>query len=315
MSALPPSTVSPFEQEVDLRSFSAAVVNAPDGTAWHQSATFALHAQVNSIVERIERPFQRTIMLRIFTDLARMIEYLRIIDYESGNYVPSEEALSVLNQINEEADRLVVFLNTRALAIVDTEQLFEVFDGAVFAIEHELRRVFKEELDGLHFENDENLVRGKLTHSRGLLNNCFQQSFITLAQVFNPFIDGSTLFNDLQVRQQQSIILYHDLLRLITLSRGAESNCSIEWTMILLEKLEQFRGSSMHYLMYRDWQDYEREVSVIMEARTIEERAQVLGRFACYLETLLSHVRMRVCLTNVELPELPGMVRSAAKTG
>jgi hypothetical protein len=298
MKAYPQAPGQRFEYEFDLQSISTAITDAAPDKAWQQSPPFALHAQINSLVERIEEPVLRAVMLRVFYDLARLIEYLRIIDAEAGVDIAPEAALKVLELFHEESRDMIAFINNRALRAVDTEKLFETFDGAIFAIGHELTRVFKEELSELNDTDDTETIRGKLNRARGLLCNCLQQSFVTIAQVFNPFIDSSTLFNDVQVRHEQSLILFHDLSRLIELCQAASEHCDIESAMLLIEKLEQFRGSSMHFLMYRDWKEYEREVDIVMSAATIEGRVKVLGRFTCYLETLLGHVKMRGCLAS-----------------
>jgi hypothetical protein len=61
--------------------------------------------------------------------------------------------------------------------------------------------------------------------------------------------------------------------------------------------MEQFRSNSMRYLMYKDWDDCSHEIDSIVGAYVIEERAQLLGGFISYLETLLRHVSLRTCLS------------------
>ncbi|HYE64953.1 MAG TPA: hypothetical protein VD966_05190, partial [Pyrinomonadaceae bacterium] len=58
------------------------------------------------------------------------------------------------------------------------------------------------------------------------------------------------------------------------------------------------RHGSMHYLMYRDWEEFERFVVEVMDTRSAGELAPVLHRFARYLETLLGQVRMRAVLND-----------------
>src|SRR3954452_22818116 len=88
--------ISPFEQQVDLKSFSSALNEASAGIQWHSSAPVALHAQIHSIAERIENLALRAVILKVFYDLARLIEYLRMIDTESGAWVNPVDAARIL---------------------------------------------------------------------------------------------------------------------------------------------------------------------------------------------------------------------------
>jgi hypothetical protein len=293
MSTPQPSSLL-LEEEIDLRSFSFVV--SESAAKWDQTGPLAVQSQIQTISERIENPVLRALMLRVFYDLARLIEYLRIIDTEAGSYLTTENVIAVLNLVRSESTDLFSFISTRLIASVESEKLFDTLDGAYFAVQHELHRAYAEELADIDTTDNQDILRAKLGRARRLLSNCFQQSFITIGQVFNPFFDGAGLFNELQVRQRQSLTLLYDLTKLIELSTAVETGCDIESTMMLMEKLEQFRGSSMQYLMYRDWSDYECEVEKIMDCKTIEARAKQIHGFTCYLETLRSHVRMRTCL-------------------
>jgi hypothetical protein len=58
----------------------------------------------------------------------------------------------------------------------------------------------------------------------------------------------------------------------------------------------------MQYLMYKDWQQYERFsgeiISLIENGDSPEEQ---LHHLACYLETLFGHVKSRAVLAPVEV--------------
>jgi hypothetical protein len=259
-----------------------------------------LKAQLNMLLEDVDDQRLRALMMRIFNDLARLLDYLRIaeaaLEQEEG---VAHENLAFFTPINEEALTLRDFIEQHALgAECINEELRDTLDGISFALKHELRMVFEQELAGINANESNETVRGHITHARGLLSNCFQQSLITLAQVFDPNITGVQLFNDLPARVEQSIALRRDLWTLVQLARRAEEVGDLETIIAFIQYLEPFRHGSMHFLMYRDWQVYERFVDEVMATGSVAELAPILDRFACYLETLFGQVRMRAVLAN-----------------
>ena len=102
------------------------------------------------------------------------------------------------------------------------------------------------------------VVYGKIVHAHGLLSNCLQQSTITLVQLFDPALDGSSLFNDSEERLEQSLLLCGDLLSLIRFVRRVQQRPTPDALNGLVEQIVLFRDGSMQYLMYRDWKGYEK---------------------------------------------------------
>jgi hypothetical protein len=136
-------------------------------------------------------------------------------------------------------------------------------------------------------------------HAHGLLTNCFQQSTITLLQVFKPNVDGSKLFNDVELRLEQSLVLCKDLSSLMRFVRLAQSNSNPDVLRSVTARILEFRDGSMQYLMYKDWRGYE---SLALEVITAIENnldpKPLLHRFICYLEVLYGHVKMRAVLAD-----------------
>lgn len=258
-----------------------------------------LQAQLNTLLEDVNDQPLRAMMLRIFNDLARLLDYLRIAEAALEQESAPHELLTFFTPINEEALALRDFIEQQATgAECLNEELRDALDGISFALKHELRMVFEQELAGNSDNESDQTMRGRITHARGLLCNCFQQSLITLAQVFDPTVTGVQLFNDLPARIEQSIALRRDLWTLVQLARNAEAVGDLETIIAFIQYLETFRHGSMHFLMYRDWQVYERFVDEVMATGSVADLAPVLDRFACYLETLFGQVRMRAVLAN-----------------
>lgn len=264
-----------------------------------QSAATGLQAHVSTLLEDIDEELLRALMLRIFADLVRMLDYLRMSETALDGQCEPLENLAFFTLVHEEALALCQFVEKRVIrAGCINENLRHALDGISFAVSHELKRVFEHELAGLTAEESDRIARGKITHARGLLTNCFQQSIIILAQVFDQSLTGAHLFNDLPTRVEQSLILRRDLWTLVRLARRAEAEGRLESIIAFIQYLDTFRHGSMHFLMYKDWQVYERFVDEVEAADCIAELTPVLDRFACYLETLFGQVRMRAVLAN-----------------
>ncbi|HLM24272.1 MAG TPA: hypothetical protein VK274_04405, partial [Pyrinomonadaceae bacterium] len=209
-------------------------------------------------------------------------------------------SLSLLEVLEFEARSLTDFIDTRAIRLAKgNERLHEVLDGISYGITHDLRRIFERELVRGVTEQSIPIVYGKILHAHGLLTNCFQQSTITLLQVFKPSLDASTLFNDVELRLQQSMILCKDLSSLMRFVRLAQANDDPNVMREVTDRILEFRDGSMQYLMYKDWRGYESlALEVITAIENNLDTKPLLHGFICYLEVLYGHVKMRAVLAD-----------------
>ena len=259
-----------------------------------------LQNEVNLVLTRIANPQQREISETILAEMLRFFDWLARIENNLHKLDTLLESLSLLEVLEFEARSLTDYIDTRAIkAAAGNERLHEVLDGISYGITHDLRRIFERELVRGVTEQSIPLVYGKILHAHGLLTNCFQQSIITLLQVFNPSLDASKLFNDVELRLQQSLILCRDLASLMRFVRLAQANCDPDVLRSVTVRILEFRDGSMQYLMYKDWRGYE---SLALEVITAIENnldpKPLLHRFLCYLEVLYGHVKMRAVLAD-----------------
>jgi hypothetical protein len=258
-----------------------------------------LAAPLAALVENLRPASLGLTMRRVFTDLARLLDYLRLIEKKVQQDQLLASTFSVFTNIHKESLALIEQIDADMLHLEGaSEELLSTLDGISYAIGHEISRVYGFELVGIN-DPQSPPIRGKLERAHGLLRNCFQQSTITLTQVFDPRLDGEELFNDFHARREEALILYRDLWSLAGLARRADQECDQFSVALLLAHLKRFRDGSMCYLMYRDWEEYERFVKQVTAARRILEIGPALEGLACYLETLLGQVRLRSVLTNV----------------
>jgi hypothetical protein len=204
----------------------------------------------------------------------------------------------LLEVLEFEVRSLIDYIDTRAIKLgASHEKLHEVLDGISYGITHDLRRVFERELVRGVTEQSIPIVYGKILHAHGLLTNCFQQSTITLLRVFKPQLDASTIFNDVELRLEQSLILCKDLSSLMRFVRLAQANGDPDVLRSVTTRILEFRDGSMQYLMYKDWRGYETlALEVITAVENNLDPKPLLHRFICYLEVLYGHVKMRAVL-------------------
>lgn len=257
-----------------------------------------LRNEVNSVTRQIADPQLREISQTMLGEMLRFFNWLARIENNLHKLDTLLESLSLLEVLEFEARSLTDYIDTKAIKVAaGNERLHDVLDGICYGINHDLRRIFERELVRGVTEQSIPIVYGKILHAHGLLTNCFQQSTITLLQVFKPDLDASKLFNDVELRLQQSIILCKDLSSLMRFVRLAQANGDPDVLRSVTARILEFRDGSMQYLMYKDWRGYESlALEVITAIENNLDSKPLLHRFLCYLEVLYGHVKMRAVL-------------------
>ncbi|HEY0320168.1 MAG TPA: hypothetical protein VGC66_04285 [Pyrinomonadaceae bacterium] len=271
-------------------------------------AAAGLQAPLVTIVRNAIAPAaQGADLLAVFSSLARMIQRLRFIEGVLRRDQPLKFLLPIFTLLHEEGRSLVEFIETRAMRAEGLDEaVFDNLDGTNYAVSMELRKVFAHELVGLSSLRQPTAIYAKVENAYGLLRDCFQQSTVALAQIFDPSLEGAQLFDTFQTKLQQSLALRRDLWTLLLLVRRAERERDQRPVAPLLERLAEFREGSLRYLMYKDWEACERFMEEVGAARGAVELAPVLHRFGAYMETLHGQVNMRAVLANhpFDYPEL-----------
>lgn len=257
-----------------------------------------LQKEIDRAIESITDPQLRRMSETILSEMVRFFDWLARIENNLRKLDTLQESLSLLEVLEFEARSLTDFIeNTGIKLAAGNERLHEVLDGITYGITHDLRRIFERELVRGVTEHSTPIVYGKILHAHGLLTNCFQQSTITILQVFNPGLDAGTLFNDIESRLKQSLVLCKDLSSLMRFVRLSQANSDPDVLRTVVDRILEFRDGSMHFLMYKDWRGYE---SLALEVITAIENnfdpKPLLHRFSCYLEVLYGHVKMRAVL-------------------
>ena len=101
--------------------------------------------------------------------------------------------------------------------------LYQLYDSFVYCIPLELKKVINTELLDISVARQADSIRSRVENSHGILKDCFQQSVVQLAQVFDPEVEGSDIFPDFTAKLEQSIRLRDGLARLIKAMRDFQA--------------------------------------------------------------------------------------------
>ncbi len=256
-----------------------------------------LSFKLGAIVEGIDSPSLRAVISAVFTSLIDLLENVDLLEV----CVAADAALPKMHHmfkfINRNGQTLVSYIDTKARSAPGIpKDLSDLLDGTSFAIQHELQRIII--MSDSYADDSDEQLRSKCLRAYGLLRNCFQQCVVILAMRFRPSTKGAELFPDFTLLREQSVVLVEALTVLIQQSNRAERQRNLDSYFALSEGLKMFKEGYMHYLIYRDWAEFDTFSDEILEARTESDLWPLLGQFNRYLETLMGHVKMREVLQN-----------------
>jgi hypothetical protein len=231
----------------------------------------------------------------VLSSFAYCLDQLSFVSTWLSHDRPIKMTLPIFTHVHARARASVSLLEKIALkAAAEGGEFYELFDSAGYAVGMELNKVFSHELVGLAASHHPAAIYTKIENSHGLLRDCFQQTILTLAQVFDPTLDGSKMFDALHTKLQQSLELRADLWAISELVKRAERE--LKPLAPLATRLQAFQNGAMRHLMYKDWESFERFIAEISAARGAAELGPVLHRFATYLDALFNQISMRAVL-------------------
>jgi len=257
-----------------------------------------LKKQLDPILKGIKSPATEETVRHVFSTLSRLREIMGLVELNVDEGGPARVTLAAFAFAESEARSLVRFIETRSAKIKSKSPLRETLTGMSFAIRHEMKTVFGHDLAGLSTERRPEEVRPDFMRAHGLLSNCFQQSIITLARVFDPSVSGELLFDDYRARFKQSSALLTELSALARLARRAQESPGAEASALLIRELKAFCQNTIYYLMYKDWDEFEDLSCEVMCSHGSPRHGFILHCFATYLDALINQVRMRSVLND-----------------
>lgn len=238
-------------------------------------------------------------MLAAFATLARALEQLSLLEPLLRRDRPLKQSLPVFTLVRKQARELSGLIESRAARACEGQTgIYEALDGAAYALGMELNKVYARELVGLAHSRHAPTIYAKVENAFGLLRDCFQQTLIGLARLFEPEFDAAPLFTNVHGRLEQSLRLREELWTMLELVRRAERERDRRPVAPLVARLRAFEEGSMRSLMFKDWESFERFAAEVAAARGAAELGPVLHRFATYLDALFNQINMRAALAD-----------------
>lgn len=265
-----------------------------DASEWQAAVTPDLHA----LTARISPDSLSADVSLVFLRLLGMLEVSKLIGAALSSDEPLKLTLPFFTLLRSETRRLLDLLTERTLHIEGLDPaVHEYLDGVAYAIRMELRKAFEHELVGLAALRNATQLFGRIENAHGLLRDCFQQSIISVARAFNARFDGDGLFDNFKTKLEQSLLLRGELWDILSASKRSGETGQFNLGD-LLGRLDKFRAGSLRFLMYKDWEAFERFVEELSAAKSTAQLQPVLHRFQAFLETLFSQVSMRAVLAD-----------------
>ena len=257
----------------------------------------ARRPELLALCERVSPAPLAADMLAAFATLAAALEQLSLLEPLLLRDRPLKQSLPVFTLVRRQARELSHIIESRAArACEGRREVYDALDGAAYALGMELNKVYARELVGLAASRHAPTVYAKVENSFGLLRDCFQQTLVGLARLFEPEFDAALLFTNVGGRLEQSLRLREELWALLELVRRAERERDRRPVAPLVARLRAFEDGPMRSLMFKDWESFERFAAEVAAARGAAELGPVLHRFATYLEALFNQINMRAAL-------------------
>lgn len=287
-----------------------------------------LQSIVNSIKdEQIKKHF--SVIILVFS---RFIKYLKYINNNSDDIDLLKSSLPIFSLIHSESRSLLTYIENdipKELKSVKKheksgqairQKFLEFLEALSFQINMEIKKTFQQILKDAAEIHSAGQLRTVIENSKGVLNNFFQQSIVSIASLVKPDIKGSDIFPDFVSRQEQSLRLREDvwiLYQLVNKLEGSLNAQNINQTIIkkefnaLLEFIIYFKNLSYNLLRMGDLDDFNKFFGQIDEyseddlknSLKIEEIKKLLHLFGIFLSTTLSHINNRQELKNIKVDE------------
>ncbi|MDQ3133763.1 MAG: hypothetical protein M3Q76_03030 [Acidobacteriota bacterium] len=286
-----PSTTRPTLPTHDTSARPPAAIPQPS----MPPPVTTLSAPLCELLARL-KPLPSSAMLeRIFTDLSRVLDFLRLAEDGCRQERLTLATLSVLKNVRKQGQAVVELIASSSTgdAAAESEQLSRAaLDSISQQITIELESVFDVELAGMEQRVQSAQERVKMESAHGQLRACFQQSIVTLAQVFEPSLEAESLFDDFATQpQQQSLTLADDLWNLIKYARRAAVERDPFAIAVLTEHLRRFCDSSKCHLRYQDWEACTAFIEQLTKPQRVGEAIPLVEGLCCQLEILLAQIK------------------------
>ncbi len=241
-------------------------------------------------------------LARLFLEFFRILRYLEFIGRDLPREPYLKKDLLLFCLIRHEIRHLMRHMHETSIKAFETQTLVrETIDAIVYAIEMEAKKVFVFELLNFSDSQSGDQIKIRAENAYSILKRGFQEATVTLVQAIYPDVRGEEIFDTYVTRQSQSIQLRRDLNVLFEQVRAFFVKRDLEETGNMIRYIVDFQQSSLKYLMYKDWQDFDLFLNEIKKAKTLPAMMSILHKFETYLASLLIEIGKRSVFINLSL--------------
>ncbi|MBI5025159.1 MAG: hypothetical protein HZC12_00205 [Nitrospirae bacterium] len=271
------------------------------------------NAAITEITKKIDEKELRKQVSIIFLYFFRFLRYLNYVDISPQRAISFSTSILILILIRSEITSFRNYLD--ALKIKD-EGLQFIIKGISYQSFIESKRVYMQELKDIFEKKGQELLKGKIENSFGILKNLFEQGIVQLAQYLHPDVRGEDIFESFTAKLTQSLKLREDVATLhFLITRFLNSASDIEERKRLFYSLhnfmQYFESFTFRLLRYDDYEEFAKffeEISLfnelsVLEEQKIENLFKKMEYFKIFLETTIRHLNNRTELSNKPLDD------------
>ena len=259
---------------------------------------------VRAIIRGIPDAVERRQAAKVFLELFRLLHYLEYTDPQRLAEEQLRETILPFALVVSETRLLLSYIERRVMKGKDAGlPLYQVYDSFVYCVPLELKKVVNTELTDISVTRQAENVRTRVENSHGILKDCYQQSIVQLAQVFDPEVDGARIFPDFSARRDQSVALREGLVHVVRALHEFQEQKDAPAANRMKDCISAFYDYNIKYLMYRDWSGFELFYIEILKCGSLQGLQQIAHRFETFLVTLLREVQKRSLLQSGPAPE------------
>src|SRR5215471_1434877 len=247
---------------------------------------------VRALIRNIPDPVERRQAAKVFLELFRLLHYLEYTDPQRLGEEQLRETILPFALVVSETRLLLSYIERRVMKGKDPNlPLYQVYDSFVYCVPLELKKVVNTELTDISVTRQAENVRTRVENSHGILKDCYQQSIVQLAQIFDPEIDGARIFPDFSARRDQSVALREGLVKVVHALNEFQEQKDPASANRMKDCISEFYDYNIKYLMYRDWSGFELFYIEILKCGSLQGLQQIAHRFETFLVTLLREVQ------------------------
>ena len=231
--------------------------------------------------------------------LYRFLRYLTPVTLALREDRPLRRTVVVFSLLHEQGEVLCEFLRSRFLKeLGDHPELRVAANQVSRSLRTESQRACDCELAPVASSQNAAEIYAAVENCHGLLHACYQSGVITLVRALDADVDATSLFPSMASSQQDSQRLQKDLWDLRQfLNMEMEKSRGLDLDRIL-GRVSEFRESSLQYLMYKDWGEFERFSESLITAGSLAEVGDLVAAFVAFLESLMRQISQRRVLRN-----------------